>query len=101
MNVKVVILSIIALGFIALTFLVDWLFIIGAVIITYINQKELLKKNKNNFSFYCLASFTVNALPSISFPFISFIAVFALDSSTKVTKPKPLDFFLFILSKMT
>lgn len=46
MNVKVVILSIIALGFIALTFLVDWLFIIGAVIITYINQKELLKKNK-------------------------------------------------------
>lgn len=44
MNKKVVILSIIALGFLALTFLIDWLFIIGAVIITIINQKELMKK---------------------------------------------------------
>lgn len=46
MNKKVVILSIIALGFLALTFLVDWLFIIGAVIIIAINQKELMRKKK-------------------------------------------------------
>lgn len=44
MNKKVVILSLIALGFIALTFLVDWIFIIGAVIIMLINQRELMKK---------------------------------------------------------
>lgn len=44
MNLKVVLLSIVALGFMALTFLVDWLFIIGAVIIIFINQKELMKK---------------------------------------------------------
>lgn len=44
MNKKVVILSLIALGFLALTFLVDWIFIIGAVIIMIINQRELLKK---------------------------------------------------------
>jgi len=43
-NFKVVIFSIIALGFLALTFLVDWLFIIGAVILLYLNQKELIKK---------------------------------------------------------
>lgn len=43
-NWKVVILSLIALGFIALTFLVDWIFIIGAVIIMIINQRELLGK---------------------------------------------------------
>jgi len=43
-NWKVVILSLIALGFIALTFLVDWMFIIGAVIIMLINQRELLRK---------------------------------------------------------
>lgn len=44
MNKKVVFLSLIALGFIALTFLVDWMFIIGAVIIMLINQRELLRK---------------------------------------------------------
>ena len=43
-NWKVVILSLIALGFLALTFFVDWLIIIGAVIIMLINQKELLGK---------------------------------------------------------
>tara|TARA_Y100000310_G_scaffold69026_1_gene64401 strand:+ start:19635 stop:19781 length:147 start_codon:yes stop_codon:yes gene_type:complete len=43
-NIKVIIYSIIALGFLALTFLVDWLFIIGAVILIYLNQKELMKK---------------------------------------------------------
>jgi len=43
-NWKIVIYSIIALGFIALTFLVDWLFIIGAVVLMYLNQRELMKK---------------------------------------------------------
>jgi len=43
-NKKVVIYSILALGFIALTFLVDWLFIIGALILIYLNQRELMKK---------------------------------------------------------
>jgi len=43
-NPKVVIYSIIALGFLALTFLVDWLFIIGAVVLMFLNQRELNKK---------------------------------------------------------
>ncbi|MBU1129069.1 MAG: hypothetical protein KJ949_00365 [Nanoarchaeota archaeon] len=46
-NPKVVIFSIIALGFLVLTFLVDWLFIIPAVILMYLNQKELMKNKKN------------------------------------------------------
>ncbi len=50
-NPKVVIFSIIALGFLALTFIVNWLFIIGAVILMILNQRELikskLKKKKN------------------------------------------------------
>jgi hypothetical protein len=50
MNKKVVFLSILALGFIALTFFVDWIFIIGAVIIMYINQRELLGTKKNKKS---------------------------------------------------
>jgi len=45
-NPKVVIYSIIALFCLYLTFTVDWLFIIPAVIIMFINQKELFKKNK-------------------------------------------------------
>jgi len=44
MNKKVVFLSLLALVFIALTFLVHWAFIIGAVIIMLINQRELLGK---------------------------------------------------------
>jgi len=44
-NVKVVIYSIIALGFMALTFLVDWMFIIGAVVMIWLNQRELMRKN--------------------------------------------------------
>ena len=43
-NIKVIIYSLIALGFVALSFLVDWLFIIGAVILVYLKQKELMKK---------------------------------------------------------
>jgi hypothetical protein len=47
MNLKVVIFSILGLCFIALTFLVDWVFIVGAVICMILNQKELFKENKN------------------------------------------------------
>ena len=43
-NIRVIVYSLIALGFVALTFLVDWLFIIGAVIMIYLNQKELMRK---------------------------------------------------------
>jgi len=43
-NPKVIIFSVIALGFLALTFFVDWLFIIGAVVFMLLNQKELMKK---------------------------------------------------------
>lgn len=43
-NPKVVIYSIIALIFLVLTFTIDWLFIIPAVILMIINQKELMKK---------------------------------------------------------
>ena len=41
---KVVVYSIIALFFLYLTFTVDWMFIIGAVILMFLNQKELMKK---------------------------------------------------------
>lgn len=47
-NPKVVIYSLIALIFIALTFLVDWLFLIGAVILMILNQKELIKNRISN-----------------------------------------------------
>lgn len=46
MKIKVVIFSLLALGFLALTYFVDWIFIIGAVVLMYLNQKELFKKNK-------------------------------------------------------
>ena len=45
-NWKVVIFSIIALICMALVFLVDWLFIVPAVILVILSQKELMKKNK-------------------------------------------------------
>lgn len=48
MKTKVVILSVVALGFLALTYFVDWLFIIGAVVIMFINQKELMEKKSNS-----------------------------------------------------
>ena len=50
-NVKVIIYSIIALVCLALTFLVDWFFIIPAVILMFLNQRELMKnkyKKKSN-----------------------------------------------------
>jgi len=43
-NPKVFYLSLVALACIVLTFIVDWLFIIPAVIIMLKNQKELKKK---------------------------------------------------------
>ena len=43
-NWKVVIYSVIGLECIALTFLVDWMFIIGTVVCIFLNQKELNKK---------------------------------------------------------
>ena len=43
-NKKVIIYSAIGLGFIALMFLVDWIFIIGALIMIYLNQRELKKE---------------------------------------------------------
>jgi len=43
-NPKVVFYSLIALGFLALTFLVDWIFIIGAAVLMYLNHKELMGK---------------------------------------------------------
>ena len=43
-NPKVVFNSLLALGFLVLTFTVDWLFIIPAVILMLINQKEIMKK---------------------------------------------------------
>jgi membrane protein CcdC involved in cytochrome C biogenesis len=45
-NIKIIIFSLIALGCLALTFFVDWLFIIPAAILMYLNQKELMKNRK-------------------------------------------------------
>ncbi len=43
-NPKVVILSLVALGLLALTYLVNWLFIIPVAVIIWYNYKELNKK---------------------------------------------------------
>ena len=43
-NPKVVFYSIIALICLVLTFTIDWLFIIPAVILMYLNQRELMRK---------------------------------------------------------
>jgi len=45
---KIVIFSLIALGFIALTFLVNPYFIIGAVVFMLLNQREII--GKKNYS---------------------------------------------------
>ncbi|MFA5953347.1 MAG: hypothetical protein WC812_02020 [Candidatus Pacearchaeota archaeon] len=47
-NPKVIIFSTLGLGFLVLTLLVDWLFIIGAVICMILNQRELLRIKKQN-----------------------------------------------------
>jgi hypothetical protein len=41
---RVFFFSLLALGFIVLTVFVNWLFIIGAVILVVLNQRELIKK---------------------------------------------------------
>jgi len=46
-NVKVFILSLIAILFLVLAFLINWFFLIISVIIMLINQKELFEKKKN------------------------------------------------------
>jgi len=46
MNLKIVFNAILALIFLVLTFTVDWLFIIGAVVLIYINQKILIGKSE-------------------------------------------------------
>ena len=43
-NKKVILYSLLALIFVVLSFAVDWIFIIGAVILMIINQRELMKK---------------------------------------------------------
>jgi len=45
-NWKITILSIIALGFVILSFIANWFFLIPAVIIYFINQHELNKNRK-------------------------------------------------------
>lgn len=44
-NPKVVLFSLVALGFLALTFLVDWIFIVGAAILMILNQREIMGKS--------------------------------------------------------
>lgn len=44
MNKRVLIFSVLGLIFVALAIIVDWLFLIGAVICMLLNQKELFKK---------------------------------------------------------
>lgn len=43
-NVKVIVFSFIALGFVVLSVLVDWIFIAGALVMIYLNQKELVRE---------------------------------------------------------
>ena len=45
-NPIVVVLSLIALGFVALTFIVSPYFVIGAIVLMLINQRLLMKKKK-------------------------------------------------------
>ena len=43
-NLKVVLYSIIAIMFLVLTFLIDWIFIIPAVVLMILNKRELMGK---------------------------------------------------------
>lgn len=45
-NPRVVIFSLLALACIVLTFAVNWAFLIGAIILMLLNQRELMKKKK-------------------------------------------------------
>jgi len=43
---RIIIFSILSGGFLILTYLVNWVFILGAVVLIYYNQKEILKNKK-------------------------------------------------------
>tara|TARA_Y100000310_G_scaffold221442_1_gene223030 strand:+ start:183 stop:374 length:192 start_codon:yes stop_codon:yes gene_type:complete len=43
-NIKVIIYSLIGLIFVILAFAIDWLFLIGAAIVLWLNQRELMGK---------------------------------------------------------
>tara|TARA_Y100000310_G_scaffold338650_1_gene428925 strand:+ start:12562 stop:12714 length:153 start_codon:yes stop_codon:yes gene_type:complete len=43
-NIRVIVYSILALGFLYFTYTKDWMFIVGAVILAYLSQRELMKK---------------------------------------------------------
>jgi hypothetical protein len=43
-NYKIIIYSVIGLIFIGLGFAIDWLFLLGAVLIIWLNQRELIRK---------------------------------------------------------
>lgn len=43
---KIFLFSLLAIGFLVLAVVVHWAFIIGAVILMLLNQRELLKKSK-------------------------------------------------------
>ncbi len=45
-NIPVIIIGLLGLGFVALTFIIHWLFIIPAVIIMILNQRILFKGKK-------------------------------------------------------
>lgn len=45
-NRKVILLSLLALLSVALSFIVSWLFLIPAIVIIFINQKELFGREK-------------------------------------------------------
>lgn len=45
-NKKVILFSTIALAFVLMSFFVHWAFIIGAIILISLNQKELFKKRE-------------------------------------------------------
>jgi len=40
-NWKIIIYSLVGLGFLALTYLLDWIFIVGAVIMIWLNHREM------------------------------------------------------------
>ena len=42
-NFKIIIYSLTAMVFVVLSFVVDWMFIIPAVVLVWLNQKELMK----------------------------------------------------------
>jgi len=46
-NAKIVIFSLIALGFLALTFLVNPYFVAGAIVFMLLNQREIIGKKRS------------------------------------------------------